>query len=240
MRAIVLGHRGRRPARGRGWRSGGSRAIVEFVIEAKPEDMVLIELAGPVDLSGAIEEKLIDLAEILIKIFRPGKPMIAQGIFDPGAKHIFRAGGAGCARRENMAWRDGIENDRARIAIAAKGDASGSIDKDAIERIPKTPAQRTGVRGASPRKTVGAGAVGRIDRRSSECAATAIAEIVEVSLDARHKGADLIVVARLNSAGDPRILAAAIWDKVKAGRRKANRFIAGIGGGPAQPKFTPI
>lgn len=137
--------------------------------------------------------------------------------------------------RQNMAWRGRIENDRARIAIAAKGDASGSIDKDAIERIAKTPAERAGVIGASPRKTVGANAEGRIGGRSGECAAAAIAKIAKVRLDAGHKGADLIIVARLKAAGDPRILAAAIWDKVEAGRGKANCFIAGIGGGRPGP-----
>src|ERR1700730_10871236 len=64
-----------------------------------------------VALSGAIEEKLIDAAEIDIEIFRPGKPMVGQGIFEAGAEHIFRTGGVRRAGGEIIAGSGRVESD---------------------------------------------------------------------------------------------------------------------------------
>ena len=183
-----------------------------------------------VDLPGAIYEKLVDPAKIFIEILRPREPVIAQGIFDSGAKYIFGAGGGGRAGREVIARRDGVEDNGTRIAVAAIGDARGSIDKDVINGISKTPAQGAGVIGAAAGKAVGADAEGRVGWRSGECPAPAIAKIVEVRLDAGHKGADLVIVARLEAAAGADTLTAAIWDKVEPRRGKAKRFILWIVG----------
>jgi hypothetical protein len=190
--------------------------------------VVLLELAGCVDLSGAIGEELIDPAEINVEILRAGEPMIAQGIFDTGAEHIFCAGGGRRAGSEIIAGRGRIEIDRAGITVAAITDARRRIEEGAIESIAATRAQRAEIIGAAAGKTVGADAEWRIGGRSGECATATITKVVEVRFQARHERADLVAVARLEAACDAGVLAAAVRDEVEARRRKANRFKAGI------------
>jgi hypothetical protein len=207
----------------------GVRFRAEPVVEAGPENVVLIILPRCIALSGAIEEKLINAAEIDIEIFRPREPMIAQGIFEAGAEHIFRTGGVRCSSGKIIAGSGRVESDRTWIAIATICDARRRIEYGAIESISEAGADSPEIMRAAAGKTIGANTELHIGRRSGECAIAAIAEIVQVRFEAGYERADLVIVTGLETAGEARFRPAGIRDKVEASRRKANRSIAGIG-----------